>query len=90
MLPSLCIQASEWALLQAVRRLEYGELHDLTLTVTGEKLYQAIHGNEKALLDLGRGGVQHLRVLVVHQGLPTYAEVDHVDGDYRGTKKYRF
>lgn len=80
-------------LLSDIKDLQYGEIYDVELDEDDRRtINRSLTGQQKAMLDLIRSGVQSFQTIKVHQAEPAYAEVIGMtsSGRYRCKRLYKF
>lgn len=86
---SMKISLREYALLQAMSEIKYGEVFGVDPEPQPETIDLQISENFRSLLDILREGTS-ISVLTVHQGEPVAAEIDEKIKDFRCRKKVKF
>ena len=80
----------EAQLIEALREVAFGEVYGVCLTEGPVGRLRRLSSAERALILEMRDGTKDISVLHVHEGQPTYAEVDEKIKGFRCRKKIRF
>lgn len=81
----------EYALVQAVRDLEFGTLDNIEVPDAPRLGFQAgVSCQESRMIEAIREGWRDIRRIQVHQGEPAYMEVATVINGFMGTRRFKF
>lgn len=83
------VTAEERQFLDAIHRVEYGEIYSPKLKPGALDQEASVSENARDLLNTVREGTE-ISILTIHAGEPVYAEVDQVIGGFRCRKKVKF
>lgn len=82
------VSAREWEILATVRRTMYGELKDIRVPPGPAEREARTTGPENKLLDLLRDHA-FIDKIVVHQGQPSYAEIETEQHGIKVVQKHK-
>jgi hypothetical protein len=81
----------EVAILDAARRVKFGELLDVEVSQTEPRHHRSLNPQQKAFVEVLRNeSLTFLHTVVVHNGCPSQIEIDGKIGDIRYRRKIRF
>ena len=87
---TVLVSRQERDLLDAIRGLVYGEIFGADIDDAPKTFNVVVSVYAEDLIDLLRSGVQHIDVLTVEKGEPTFAEIDQISEGFRCRKKIKF
>jgi hypothetical protein len=83
------ISDGEFDLINAVRRVGFGEIYGAEIKLGEPNRSVALNANERALIMEIRNGLQYIDVIHVHEKKPVYIEIDEKINGFCTRKKIK-